>query len=713
MSEGDAASGVISIMIRAAPAFKYYRPIYITEQSGNNLTDYQVLIELTSANFNFAHAQTNGEDIRFTDAEGNLLNYWIEEWDAINEIAKIWVKVPFIPANSSVEIFMYYGNPSVSSASDGKETFLFFDDFSAYALGVYGYYDTEGSVSKTLGYHSAVYDPVSNRTYFVFLSNSKEHFVFFYDHENRTVSRLYDTEIAGVGDIGHAQPAITIDNDGYIWVFGGCSDSKCRVAISRNPRDPTEWVERTPIGEGEGDTWAVGGITYPQPIPISDGMLVIARHHDSSAWYDNSIAMFKSTDRGVTWTKTIIAKPYSAKNYPFTFRKVGNKIYGLVSPRNVGGDRYWHGIMFMKSDDEGETWKRADGTIYELPVTADTADWIIHELHYMGFNVCALPDGTPILAMKKDVSPKEYYFAKWNGSSWEIISIDTIGTHYYSGFHSFIRVLSANEIEIYPTIDVGGTLEVIKYYSDDGGVSWGSQAITSNSPYNNGPPEGVTNYNDELFIWWTYGSSHETIKVGTYPLGISSPIPQLGVWRPSEDNGLGNTDISNGYLNLEAPDSEGGYGVYSAGWFSPINVAFRFKSKVRLVLYTQIGFDNTGGVGGSGDDWIFYYFKHSVDDDAIGRQINGNRSDISQPLTHDEWIVREIQFKNGKANIIEGESVLLADIDAPTDEMRIKCFCGGGIGREEGVDNANIDWILVRKYATPEPSVSIGEEEAV
>jgi len=114
MSEGDAASGVISIMIRAAPGFKYYRPIYITEQSGDNLTEYQVLIELDSSNFDFTHAQTNGEDIRFIDAAGDSLDYWIEEWDSVNETAKIWVKVPSIPANSTVTIFMYYGHPRLS-----------------------------------------------------------------------------------------------------------------------------------------------------------------------------------------------------------------------------------------------------------------------------------------------------------------------------------------------------------------------------------------------------------------------------------------------------------------------------------------------------------------------------------------------------------------------------------------------------------------------
>jgi len=110
--------------------FKYRRAIKITEQSGSDLTDYQVLIELNSTNFDFSHAQTNGEDIRFADANGNLLDYWIEEWDSVNEKAKVWVKVPSIPANGSTEIWMYYGNSEIEDASDGDAVFEFFDDFN-------------------------------------------------------------------------------------------------------------------------------------------------------------------------------------------------------------------------------------------------------------------------------------------------------------------------------------------------------------------------------------------------------------------------------------------------------------------------------------------------------------------------------------------------------------------------------------------------------
>jgi hypothetical protein len=39
------------------------------------------------------------------------------------------VKVPSIPASSTKTIYVYYGNPSATSASNGANTFIFFDDF--------------------------------------------------------------------------------------------------------------------------------------------------------------------------------------------------------------------------------------------------------------------------------------------------------------------------------------------------------------------------------------------------------------------------------------------------------------------------------------------------------------------------------------------------------------------------------------------------------
>ena len=110
--------------------WEYYKEITVKENSGRTLTDFQVLVELNSANFDFSKAKSDGSDIRFS-ANGEELNYWIEEWDAGAKRAKIWVKVPLIPANGKTKIKMCYGNPSAGAVSDGDKVFEFFDDFES------------------------------------------------------------------------------------------------------------------------------------------------------------------------------------------------------------------------------------------------------------------------------------------------------------------------------------------------------------------------------------------------------------------------------------------------------------------------------------------------------------------------------------------------------------------------------------------------------
>ena len=107
--------------------WKYYKEITVKENSGETLTNFQVLVELKPANFP-ANANSDGSDLRFEDANSKELNYWIEEWYYPNN-AKIWVKVPSISASGETKIKMYYGNPSASAVSDGDKVFEFFDDF--------------------------------------------------------------------------------------------------------------------------------------------------------------------------------------------------------------------------------------------------------------------------------------------------------------------------------------------------------------------------------------------------------------------------------------------------------------------------------------------------------------------------------------------------------------------------------------------------------
>ena len=83
------------------------------------LTDFPVLVKLTSSNFDFSKALSTGYDIRFTSDNGTtLLKYERERHDQANSLAEYWVKVPSISNTSPTNFYLYYGK---SDAADGAD----------------------------------------------------------------------------------------------------------------------------------------------------------------------------------------------------------------------------------------------------------------------------------------------------------------------------------------------------------------------------------------------------------------------------------------------------------------------------------------------------------------------------------------------------------------------------------------------------------------
>ena len=83
MSKMIVASVLASLLLLAAmPAsaseglagWQYQRDIAICENSGETLYDYQVLVELDGDDFP-EETEVDGDDIRFTDADGASLGY--------------------------------------------------------------------------------------------------------------------------------------------------------------------------------------------------------------------------------------------------------------------------------------------------------------------------------------------------------------------------------------------------------------------------------------------------------------------------------------------------------------------------------------------------------------------------------------------------------------------------------------------------------------
>jgi biopolymer transport protein ExbB len=85
------------------------------------VTAVPVLVRLHTGNFtHFLNVTERGGDIRFLASDDQtVLKHHVERFDAINELAYIWVQVPTIQGGSNAnKIWMYFGNPAGVQSED-------------------------------------------------------------------------------------------------------------------------------------------------------------------------------------------------------------------------------------------------------------------------------------------------------------------------------------------------------------------------------------------------------------------------------------------------------------------------------------------------------------------------------------------------------------------------------------------------------------------
>jgi hypothetical protein len=101
----------------------------LTTSDGANLPasasedGFPLLVRLHKDFFDFSQAKAQGEDIRFSTSTGAPLAYQVEEWDAANAAASIWVRIPNIKGNARQEVKLYWGKADATSESSGTAVF--------------------------------------------------------------------------------------------------------------------------------------------------------------------------------------------------------------------------------------------------------------------------------------------------------------------------------------------------------------------------------------------------------------------------------------------------------------------------------------------------------------------------------------------------------------------------------------------------------------
>ena len=146
--------------------YNYRAKITITERSGGDLTDYQVKLGPldTQTLVNNGYATASGNEVRFTDENGSLLNFFRE--NAFNQTGTIyWVKIPSLLANETKTIYMYFDPDltTVPSASDPDATMVFYDDFLASSLDPNKWQLNVSDIPMPWGNNDAAFQPANDR----------------------------------------------------------------------------------------------------------------------------------------------------------------------------------------------------------------------------------------------------------------------------------------------------------------------------------------------------------------------------------------------------------------------------------------------------------------------------------------------------------------------------------------------------------------------
>jgi hypothetical protein len=101
------------------------RPIYVDNPNDEDLTDYQVMLDIGwDDGWN-----ADLSDLRFTDESGSeIFPHWIESSVAPVNV-RAWVRVASLAANDVTLIYVWFGNADATSVDDPSATFEFFEDF--------------------------------------------------------------------------------------------------------------------------------------------------------------------------------------------------------------------------------------------------------------------------------------------------------------------------------------------------------------------------------------------------------------------------------------------------------------------------------------------------------------------------------------------------------------------------------------------------------
>ena len=314
----------------------------------------------------------------------------------------------------------------------------------------------------------------------------------------------------------HDNPAFLFLPDGRLMAFysrhGGGKMPGIQSRTTTHAGSFTNWEPEVTLALRDENTRRAG-ISYCNPIQLADEQNAIYLFWRGVSYKPT---MAKSTDGGKTWSaaQPVFSQPGLPQgNRPYAKYASNGKdrIHFLFTdghPRNEGSNSVYY-VCYRAG-----AFYKADGTricgVNELPIRPEQAD-CVYDAKKTGarawiWSIAFDKNDQPVIAYTRLPAETDhrYHYARWEGKVWADAELCAVGQwfpqtlpgkverepHYSSG----MALDPSDPSDVYLTRPVLGVRELEKWTTPDGGKTWKTEAVTSNSKQDNIRPYVVLNH---------------------------------------------------------------------------------------------------------------------------------------------------------------------------------------------------------------------------
>ncbi|MGX5816731.1 BNR-4 repeat-containing protein [Chitinophaga lutea] len=368
----------------------------------------------------------------------------------------------------------------------------------------------------------AIYVPAVDKTFFVYGGTTGEkdrHLLImlsYFDHRTKTVPQpviVYDKQ--GVDD-PHDNASLSIDENGYIWVFVSGRNTKRPGLIfkSKAPYDISDFVKTE---EGE--------MTYPQPwwLKGKGFMYLFTKYTKGRELY------WSTSADGLGWSP---AQKLAGMGGHYQVTNVhGEKIVSVFNYHPKGNVDKRTNCYLVQTTDMGRTWTTVDGQPLQTPLTSPQSPALVKDYQANGqlvylndLNFDAAGNPVVLAVVSRDHAPgpqgdpREWVIMRRKNGQWDFVTVCRsthnydMGSLYIDGDHW--RIIGPTEAG---PQHWGSGGEIAQWESRDGGTTWKKALqLTRKSPRNHGYVRRPLHAHPDFYALWADGDADRLSRSQLY-----------------------------------------------------------------------------------------------------------------------------------------------------------------------------------------------------